>query len=89
MDKNKQGFSLLELLLVLGIIAALVVSAFIVYPKVRDARYVDIEAKHIGQIYASVKNVYTGQPNYSGLATTAVAMPAQFFPDDMISKKIT
>lgn len=76
-------------MLVLGIIAATVVSAFIVYPKVRDARYVDIEAKHIGQIYASVKNVYTGQPNYSGLATTAVAMPAQFFPDDMISKKIT
>ncbi|MBA8084919.1 prepilin-type N-terminal cleavage/methylation domain-containing protein [Klebsiella pneumoniae] len=30
MDKNKKGFSLLELLLVLGIIAALVVSAFVV-----------------------------------------------------------
>ncbi|EMY6875388.1 prepilin-type N-terminal cleavage/methylation domain-containing protein [Escherichia coli] len=89
MDKNKKGFSLLELLLVLGVIAALVVSAFIVYPKVRDARYVDIEAKHIGQIYASVKTVYTGQPNYSGLSTTAVAMPAQFFPDDMISEKTT
>ncbi|MBC2862947.1 prepilin-type N-terminal cleavage/methylation domain-containing protein [Klebsiella pneumoniae] len=55
MDKNKKGFSLLELLLVLGIIAALVVSAFVVYPKVRDARYIDIEAKHIAQIYASVK----------------------------------
>lgn len=76
-------------MLVLGIIAATVVSAFIVYPKVRDARYVDIEAKHIGQIYASVKTVYTGQPNYSGLSTTAVAMPAQFFPEDMLSKKIT
>ncbi|WP_117102748.1 prepilin-type N-terminal cleavage/methylation domain-containing protein, partial [Klebsiella pneumoniae] len=49
MDKNKKGFSLLELLLVLGIIAALVVSAFVVYPKVRDARYIDIEAKHIAQ----------------------------------------
>ncbi|ENH5449800.1 prepilin-type N-terminal cleavage/methylation domain-containing protein, partial [Klebsiella pneumoniae] len=32
--KSKKGFSLLELLLVLGIIAALVVAAFIVYPKV-------------------------------------------------------
>ncbi len=30
--KSKKGFSLLELLLVLGIIAALVVAAFIVYP---------------------------------------------------------
>ncbi|EPK8924962.1 MULTISPECIES: type 4 pilus major pilin [Klebsiella pneumoniae complex] len=58
------------------------------YPKVRDARYVDIEAKHIGQIYASVRNVYAGQPDYSGLATTAVAIPAQFFPDDMLKKNI-
>ena len=38
--KSKKGFSLLELLLVLGIIAALVVAAFIVYPKV--------QALHVG-----------------------------------------
>ncbi|PJR56544.1 type IV pilin [Klebsiella sp. G-Nf4] len=87
--KSQKGFSLLELLLVLGIVAALIVASFIWYPKVRDARYVDIEAKHIGQIYASVRNVYAGQPDYSGLATTAVAIPAQFFPDDMLSKNIT
>ncbi|HFT4637915.1 TPA: type 4 pilus major pilin, partial [Klebsiella pneumoniae] len=88
-SKSKKGFSLLELLLVLGIVAALIVASFIVYPKVRDARYVDIEAKHIGQIYASVRNVYVGKPDYSGLATTAVAIPAQFFPDDMLKKNIT
>lgn len=80
---------MLELLLVLGIVAALIVASFIGYPKVRDARYVDIEAKHIGQIHASVRNVYAGQPDYSGLATTAVAIPAQFLPDDMLSKNIT
>ncbi len=85
-SKSKKGFSLLELLLVLGIVAALIVASFIVYPKVRDARYVDIEAKHIGQIYASVRNVYVGKPDYSGLATTAVAIPVQFFPDDMLKK---
>lgn len=60
--KSQKGFSLLELLLVLGIVAALIVASFIGYPKVRDARYVDVEAKHIGQIYASVRNVYAGQP---------------------------
>ncbi len=87
--KSKKGFTLLELLLVLGIIAALVVAAFIVYPKVRDSRYVDIEAKHIGQIYASVKSAYAGQPDYRGLSTTAVSIPAQFFPDDMLTKNIT
>ena len=36
--KSKKGFSLLELLLVLGIIAALVVAAFIVYPKVQASQ---------------------------------------------------
>ncbi len=39
--KSKKGFSLLELLLVLGIIAALVVAAFIVYPKVQASQRVD------------------------------------------------
>lgn len=38
MNKNfkrtQKGFSLLELLLVMGIVAALIVSAFIIYPKV-------------------------------------------------------
>ncbi len=37
--KSKKGFSLLELLLVLGIIAALVVAAFIVYPKVQVSHW--------------------------------------------------
>lgn len=32
-----KGFSMLELLLVLGIIAGLIVSAFIIYPKVKNA----------------------------------------------------
>ena len=31
---KKQGFSLLELLLVMGIVAALIIAAFIIYPKV-------------------------------------------------------
>lgn len=85
----KKGFSLLELLLVLGIIAALIVSAFIVYPKIKNAQYIDVEAKHIGQIYAAVKSTYSGQPNYKGLSTTAIAIPAQFFPEDMLTNRIT
>ena len=43
--KRRKGFSLLELLLVLGIIAALIVAAFIVYPKVRTSQIVDAESK--------------------------------------------
>lgn len=35
--KSKKGFSLLEILLVLGIIASLIVAAFIVYPKIQSS----------------------------------------------------
>lgn len=43
--KSKKGFSLLELLLVLGIIAALVVAAFIVYPKVQASQRAQAESR--------------------------------------------
>lgn len=84
-----KGFSMLELLLVLGIIAGLIVSAFIIYPKVKNAQYIDIESKHISQIYAAVKSTYSGKSDYAGLSTTVIARPAQFFPDDMLTNKIT
>lgn len=81
--KNRQGFSLLELLLVLGIIAALVVGAFIVYPKVRAAQQVEVEAKNISTISAGVRALYTGKSNFSGL-TDSVALGAKIYPDNMI-----
>ncbi|STH25312.1 type IV pilin protein [Escherichia coli] len=44
---NKEGFSLLELLLVLGIVSALIISAFIIYPKVQTMYRVDKISKTI------------------------------------------
>ncbi|MCL6393226.1 prepilin-type N-terminal cleavage/methylation domain-containing protein [Pectobacterium atrosepticum] len=82
--KYTKGFSLLELLLVLGVIAGLIVSAFIVYPKVQAAQRVEAEVKNIGAIQAGVKALYTAAPNYSGLNNT-VALNANIFPDSMLS----
>ncbi|MEC5343190.1 type 4 pilus major pilin [Brenneria populi] len=82
--KSKKGFSLLELLLVLGIIAALVVAAFIVYPKVQSSQRATAESNNIATIQAGVKALYTAASSYSGLNET-VAVQAKIFPDNMLS----
>lgn len=82
--KCKKGFSLLELLLVLGIIAALVVAAFIVYPKVQASQRSQAEANNIATIQAGVKALYTSASSFTGLSTT-VAVQAKIFPDNMLS----
>lgn len=55
----KKGISLLELVLVLGIISALVVAAFIVYPKVQASQRAQAERNNIATILAGVKSLYT------------------------------
>ncbi|EDG0478613.1 prepilin-type N-terminal cleavage/methylation domain-containing protein [Salmonella enterica] len=82
--KSKKGFSLLELLLVLGIIAALVVAAFIVYPKVQASQRAQAESNNIATIQAGVKALYTSASSFTGL-TNSVAVQAQIFPDNMLS----
>ncbi|WP_437891310.1 type 4 pilus major pilin [Phytobacter sp. V91] len=81
--KNRKGFSLLELLLVLGIVAALVIGAFIVYPKVQASQRAEAESKNIATIQAGVKALYTSASSYSGLTNT-VATNAKIFPDNML-----
>ncbi|WP_434659354.1 type 4 pilus major pilin [Klebsiella sp. MISC125] len=82
--KSKKGFSLLELLLVLGIIAALVVAAFIVYPKVQASQRSQAESNNIATIQAGVKSLYTSSSSFTGLSNS-VAVQAKIFPDNMLS----
>lgn len=83
--KNIKGFSLLELLLVLGIIAALIVGAFIVYPKVRSSQQAEAEAKNIATIKANLLSLYAPVADVTGVNNT-VAINAQIFPDNMLVK---
>ena len=80
--KSKKGFSLLELLLVMGIIAALIVAAFIVYPKVQASQRSQAESNNIATIQAGVKSLYSSTSNYTGL-TTSVAIQSKIFPDNI------
>jgi len=69
---------------VLGIIAALVVGAFIVYPKVQSSQHAEAESENIATIQSGVKALYNSASNYAGL-NNAVAVQAKVFPDNMLN----
>lgn len=87
-NRKNKGFSLLEILLVLAIAAALVIGAFIVYPKVQAGARADAESKNISTIVAGIKSLYTSSSTYAGLTNT-VAANAKIFPDNMLNGSST
>lgn len=78
---NARGFSLIELLLVLAIVAALAVAAFIIYPRVQSGRNATYENQVLSSAQAGVKALFTTN-NYANLSAT-VAADAAVFPDAM------
>lgn len=83
--KNKRtlGFSLIEMLLVLGVLAVLLLAAFVVYPRVRDASRANAEVSHLALMKAAVSNLYASKGgNYEGL-DNEVANKARVFPSTM------
>lgn len=85
-----RGFSLVELLLVLGVIALLLVAAFVVYPQVRDRNQANTELTNIRAIQTGVRSVFAGKGgNYEGLGRgrsvndRGIANQARLFPVGM------
>ncbi|MDV5293884.1 type 4 pilus major pilin [Klebsiella michiganensis] len=78
---NKEGFSLLELLLVLGIVSALIISAFIIYPKVQTMYRVDKISKTILGAKSSIQELYQGKAYYDkGVSNLRnIAFPANTY----------
>lgn len=79
---NQAGFSLVEILLVLGIIAILAIAAFIIFPQVQTSNRANAEQSNLITIAAGVKNLYGATRNYESL-TTAVANKARIVPASM------
>lgn len=79
---ESRGFSLLELLLVLGVIAALAIAAFIVYPSVQAGNQAALESTNIATIRAGVQSLYEATNEYASL-TTDVANQSRLFPASM------
>lgn len=78
-----QGFSLLEILLVLGIAAALIIAAFVVYPKVQAANRAQAEEQNIAAIAAGARSLYAGSSSYASISNQ-VLLNAKVFPDSMV-----
>ena len=77
-NRKAQGFSLIELLLVLAIVAALAVAAFIIYPRVQAGTAANSASQTLSSASASVRSVFTSG-NYSNL-NAAAAVNGKFFP---------
>lgn len=56
--KIKNGFSLIEMLLVIGVLSTLLVAAFVVYPRVKDSMNVSSEIKNLSLIQVGITNYF-------------------------------
>lgn len=86
--KNEKGFSLLELLLSLAIISALIVAAFIVYPRVKASNEVNQETKNLSAIYAASRELFSSSSDYSKWSLN-ILVKAKALPDNMIFSEST
>ena len=71
-QRNQGGFSLVEILLVLGIIAILAIAAFIIFPQVQASNRANTEQTNITTLAAGIKNLYGATRNYTGISATVV-----------------
>lgn len=81
-NKKRKGFSLLEILLVLGIVAALIVTAFIVYKKVERSKRINNAINEILILKNATISAYASQGSYLGLSQNVIMND---IPNNMIS----
>lgn len=59
--KKNKGFSLVEILLVLGVIALLAIAAFVIYPRVRMALDIQQERSNLMTLQSGIRSVLSTQ----------------------------
>lgn len=85
--RRGRGFSLIELLLVLGVLAVLLVAAFVVYPQVSHANRVNQELSNLSNIQTNMRNMFatvgTAYTKIPAATATATLNSARIFPVGM------
>lgn len=82
MNKSQKGFSLIEILISLGIVASLLLLVFIVVPRVQAQLRVNETSEQITGMVASLKGLYTTAKDFKNL-TTSGAVKGHIYYDNM------
>lgn len=82
---KKKGFTLVEILLVVGFIALAGIGIYTVYTKVQMSNAALTEGKNLDSIRAGVKNLFGGSQSYTNLGANgnAILNDARITPDSM------
>ncbi|MHA6898009.1 type 4 pilus major pilin [Ralstonia pseudosolanacearum] len=81
-NNKRKGFTLVEILLVVGFIALAGIGIYTLYTKVQNSNAALQEGKNLDTLRAGIKNLYGGSQNYTGL-TNGVVNDARATPDSM------
>lgn len=77
-----KGFTMIELLIGIGFIAAASVTVYYIYNKVKSTGDANTEGRHLDTLRAGIKNLYQGQVSYAGI-THKFVNDARITPEDM------
>lgn len=81
--KTNKGFTLVEILLVVGFIALAGLGVYVVYSKVQEGQFANREGRNLDIIRSSVKSLYASKTSYVGIRND-ILINAKVAPDEMI-----
>lgn len=71
-SKGQQGFNLIELMIVIGLIALAIMIGFSVYNSTSEKNKVSNFVRDLGTIASGITNTYATSPSYSGLSNAVI-----------------
>lgn len=91
MKRKNKGFTLIEVLLVVGFIALAGIGVYTIYSKVQISNAANTEARNLDTIRAGVKSLYGASPNYNvpSAINATVLNNARITPENMRASATT